>query len=146
MCFWGHFYLNLMSCWCKWLFCLYPEQSVMLVEQNECRLLFTCWFLRLITHLFVFFGLVWFWFCAIGVWTQSFLGRCHLSHSSSPFSLVISEMGSHFLPRPIWTASLFYTSCCWLECRRVPPPPVMVEMGSHELFVQAGLELWFILS
>jgi hypothetical protein len=48
------------------------------------------------------------------VWTQGLTlarqGLYHLSHSASPFSLVILEIGSHFLPRLAWTTILFYIS------------------------------------
>jgi hypothetical protein len=51
------------------------------------------------------------------VWIQGFvLARqllYHLNHTSSPFALVIFEIGSHFLPTCAFTAILFMLSSIW---------------------------------
>jgi hypothetical protein len=56
-----------------------------------------------------------------------------LSHTSSPFALVILEIGSCFLPRPAWTSILlFYISQGSCDDRCVSPcPTFFTEMGCH---------------
>jgi hypothetical protein len=38
------------------------------------------------------------------------LGRSfYLSHTSGPFGLIVTEIGSHFFPRPAWTFVFLFT-------------------------------------
>jgi hypothetical protein len=61
------------------------------------------------------------------------LGRCSTMWARLPaiFALITSETGPHFLPRPVWTAMLCYTSCCHWDDRLILPRPAFfsAEMG-----------------
>jgi hypothetical protein len=47
--------------------------------------------------------------------------------------VVILEIGSHFLPRPVWTMILlFHTSCCSWACPNMPS--YWLTWGSHKLY------------
>jgi hypothetical protein len=59
-----------------------------------------------------------------------------LSHNSSPFFLVRTEIGSHFLlALALTSVPPFYASCCSWDDRYMPSHPAFsIEMWSHKLF------------
>jgi hypothetical protein len=60
--------------------------------------------------------------------TLHFLGRCSTTwHTTRHFCSVISQMVSHFLPRPTWTVILlFYASHYNWDIRHTPPHPAFL--------------------
>jgi hypothetical protein len=56
------------------------------------------------------------------------LGMCSTAWAKHPalYTLVIFEIRSHFLPKPVWTiVLLFYTSHCYWDDRHVPRLPLL---------------------
>jgi hypothetical protein len=69
----------------------------------------------------------------------------HLSVTSPTlFALVTFEIGSHNMPGPAWALVLLFVLTYRAEMTGASPHiQPLVELGSHELFVQIGLKLWF---
>jgi hypothetical protein len=90
-------------------------------------------------YLFIYFG-------GTGEWTQDFtLARqaYHLSHCTSPFCVGYFWDRSYFMPELVWNcdppvcaSQIGGTAGMWAHMQP------LVEMRSHELFAQIGLELW----
>jgi hypothetical protein len=93
-------------------------------------------------YLFICSFIFWqYWYLNSGSQTHNAI-LCHLSHDSSAFCSGYLEIGSHFLPRLAWSKifSFMFPTIAGITGTH-HHAQVLVEMGSFELFSQAGLKL-----